>query len=71
MMLKAACQIAAHEEFAEDAMWCANKVEGDENTKGAAALRAMVVARRTETALMREVMGQLATVLARMPLERA
>lgn len=69
MMLKAARQIAAYETFAEDAMWCAEMLDGAENSEGAVALRAMVTARRAETALVRQVMKELAAVLARLPLE--
>ncbi len=71
MMLKATRQIVAREEFVEDAMWCAEMTEITENNEGVAALRAKVVACRIKAALMRDVMGQLATVLTRLPLEPA
>lgn len=71
MMLQAARQIAAQERFAEEAMWCAEMVDGGRNAQGATALRAMVVTRQTEAASMREVMAQLATALARLPVETA
>ncbi|MCG5249626.1 hypothetical protein [Methylorubrum extorquens] len=69
MILKAARQIAAHEKFAEEAMWCAEMVDGGRNEQAATALRAMVVTRQTEIAEMREVMAQLAIALAGLPLE--